>query len=287
MSRFCFLLIIFLYYTTLNADDLESNRRNGFLGRIGIGADYLYHKADSSIVSGIVMSAQGALGWNWRDYGKFEVGGFIGAGPTNIKGVYPIGAEQIGNKPLSNFSFNGGTALNFGIELKGGYNISSAFKMWDNALYINSGVEVAILSHWATYVPYTTQLSFLSIFVELEGRSALSQKWILDYFVRGFGGSSLIGIGAEDLQSNESSIFSETNLWGLKLGFGTSYKIGDRAFAFVRIVASYYYSTLGQSKYIVIKQNATLNGLNKGAEANFKYPKSHSIYSGVQFGIGI
>lgn len=275
-----------LYAQDSRESSLESNRQNGFVGRIGIGADYLYHKADSSSVSGVVMSANGALGWNWRDYAKMEVAGFIGAAPNDIKGAYPIGATQIGNQPLSNFNFKGGIFLNFGFEAKGGYNISSAFKAWDNALFINAGAEVAILAHWATYVPYSTQLSFLNLFVELEGRSALTQKWAIDYFVRGFVGTSLIGISGE-LQTSESEIFSQTSLWGVKLGIGTRYKIGDKAFVFVRLITAYYNLGAGQDKRISVNQNATLNGLNKGAEAIFKYPKSHSIYGGVQFGIGI
>ena len=265
---------------------LSFYRRNGFLGRIGISADYLYHKADSEL-SGVVMSLNGALGWNWRDYAKLEVGAILGAGPMDIKGAYPIGAEQIGTQPLSNFNFNGGIALNFGFELKGGYNISSAFKAWDNALYINGGIELAILSHWATYVPYSTVMGFVDLFVEVEGRSALSQKWAIDYFVRGFGGASVVTIGGEDLQTSANDMLSSARLWGLKVGFGGSYKIGDRAFVFVRLVSAYYNSGAGQSKRISIKPNATLNGVNAGAEANFKYPKSHSIYGGVQFGVGI
>ena len=269
----------------------KSNRKNGFVGRIGISADYLYHRADSSQnssnISGVIMSIQGALGWNWRDYAKAEVGLLLGAGPTDIKGAYPIGAEQIGAQPLSNFSFKGGIALNFAFEAKGGYNISSAFKAWDNAFFINAGVEVAILSHFATYTPYSTQLGFLNLFVEIEGRSALTQKWAVDYFVRGFGGASLIGIGGEDLQTSESEIFSQTSLWGVKIGIGTSYKISDKAFVFVRLVSAYYNSGAGQNKRISIKQNPSLNGLNAGAGANFKYPKSHLFYGGVQFGVGI
>lgn len=265
---------------------LSYYRRNGFLGRIGISADYLYHKADSEL-SGVIMSVNGALGWNWRDYAKLEVGTSLGAGPLDIKGAYPIGAEQIGAQPLSRFDFSGGIALNFGFELKGGYNISSAFKAWGNALYINGGVEVAILSHWTTYVPYSAVLGFMDLFVEVEGRSALSQKWAIDYFVRGFGGASVVTIGGEDLQTSESEIASNARLWGLKVGIGGSYKIGDKAFMFVRLVSAYYNSGAGQSKRISIKPNATLNGLNAGAEANFKYPKSHSVYGGVQFGIGM
>ena len=233
------------------------------------------------------MSLNGALGWNWRDYAKLEFGASLGAGPLDIKGAYPIGAQQIGAQPLSRFDFSGGIALNFGFDLKGGYNISSAFKAWDNALYINGGFEVAILSHWTTYVPYSAVLGFLNLFVEVEGRSALSQKWAIDYFVRGFGGASVVNIGGEDLQTSEADMLSEARLWGLKVGIGGSYKIGDRAFVFVRLVSAYYNSGAGQSKRISIKPNATLNGLNAGAEANFKYPKSHSIYGGVQFGVGM
>lgn len=266
---------------------LSYYRRNGFLGRIGISADYLYHKAGGTTLDGVIMSVNGALGWNWRDYAKLEVGAILGAGPLDIKGAYPIGAEQIGTQPLSRFDFSGGIALNFGFELKGGYNISSAFKAWDNALFINGGVEVAILSHWTTYVPYSTLLGFMNLFVEVEGRSALSQKWTIDYFVRGFGGASVVTIGGEDLQTSESEIASSARLWGLKVGIGGSYKIGDRAFVFVRLVSAYYNSGAGQSRRISIKPNATLNGLNAGAEANFKYPKSHSVYGGVQFGVGM
>ena len=266
---------------------LSSYRKNGFIGRIGIGADYLYHKAGDTTLGGVVMSLNGALGWNWRDYAKLEFGASLGAGPLDIKGAYPIGAEQIGTQPLSRFDFSGGIALNFGFDLKGGYNISSAFKAWDNALYINGGFEVAILSHWTTYVPYSAVLGFLNLFVEVEGRSALSQKWAIDYFVRGFGGASVVNIGGEDLQTSEADMLSEARLWGLKVGIGGSYKIGDRAFVFVRLVSAYYNSGAGQSKHISIKPNATLNGLNAGAEANFKYPKSHSVYGGVQFGVGM
>lgn len=266
---------------------LSSYRKNGFIGRIGIGADYLYHKAGDTTLGGVVMSLNGALGWNWRDYAKLEFGATLGVGPLDIKGAYPIGAEQIGAQPLSRFDFSGGIALNFGFDLKGGYNISSAFKAWDNALYINGGFEVAILSHWTTYVPYSAVLGFLNLFVEVEGRSALSQKWAIDYFVRGFGGASVVNIGGEDLQTSESDMLSEARLWGLKVGIGGSYKIGDRAFVFVRLVSAYYNSGAGQSKRISIKPNATLNGLNAGAEANFKYPKSHSVYGGVQFGVGM
>lgn len=266
---------------------LSSYRKNGFIGRIGIGADYLYHKAGDTTLEGVVMSLNGALGWNWRDYAKLEFGASLGAGPLDIKGAYPIGAEQIGAQPLSRFDFSGGIALNFGFDLKGGYNISSAFKAWDNALYINGGFEVAILSHWTTYVPYSAVLGFLNLFVEVEGRSALSQKWAIDYFVRGFGGASVVNIGGEDLQTSEADMLSEARLWGLKVGIGGSYKIGDRAFVFVRLVSAYYNSGAGQSKRISIKPNATLNGLNAGAEANFKYPKSHSVYGGVQFGVGM
>ncbi len=266
---------------------LSYYRKNGFIGRIGIGADYLYHKAGDTTLGGVVMSLNGALGWNWRDYAKLEFGASLGAGPLDIKGAYPIGAEQIGAQPLSRFDFSGGIALNFGFDLKGGYNISSAFKAWDNALYINGGFEVAILSHWTTYVPYSAVLGFLNLFVEVEGRSALSQKWAIDYFVRGFGGASVVNIGGEDLQTSEADMLSEARLWGLKVGIGGSYKIGDRAFVFVRLVSAYYNSGAGQSKRISIKPNATLNGLNAGAEANFKYPKSHSVYGGVQFGVGM
>lgn len=265
---------------------LKPNQRNGFVGRIGISADYLYHKADSQ-VGGVIMSIQGVAGWNWRDYAKLEVGLSLGAGPTDIKGAYPIGATQIGTQPLSNFDFKGGIALNFAFETKGGYNIASAFKAWDNALYINAGVEMAILSHFATYTPYSTQLTFLNIFVEAEGRSVVAQKWAVDYFVRGFGGASLITIGGNDLQTSESEIFSQTSLWGAKIGIGTSYTIGDKAFVFVRLVGAYYSVGAGQNKRISIKQNPSLNGLNGGASAIFKYPKSHSIYGGVQFGVGI
>lgn len=266
---------------------LSSYRKNGFIGRIGIGADYLYHKAGDTTLGGVVMSLNGALGWNWRDYAKLEFGATLGAGPLDIKGAYPIGAQQIGAQPLSRFDFSGGIALNFGFDLKGGYNISSAFKAWDNALYINGGFEVAILSHWTTYVPYSAVLGFLNLFVEVEGRSALSQKWAIDYFVRGFGGASVVNIGGEDLQTSEADMLSEARLWGLKVGIGGSYKIGDRAFVFVRLVSAYYNSGAGQSKRISIKPNATLNGLNAGAEANFKYPKSHSVYGGVRFGVGM
>lgn len=274
------------YSAIENVKSDSSYRRNGFLGRIGIGADYLYHKADSKL-GGVVMSLNGALGWNFRDYAKLEMGASFGAGPINIKGAYPIGAAQIGTQPLSKFHFNGGIALNFGFELKGGYNISSAFKAWDNALYINGGVEVAILSHWATYVPYSTMLGFMDLFVELEGRSALNQKWAIDYFVRGFGGASMINISSEDLQTSESDMLSSVRLWGLKVGFGGSYKIGDKAFVFVRLVSAYYNSSVGQSKHVSITQNPTTNGLNAGAAANFKYPKSHTLYGGVQFGVGM
>lgn len=290
-----FILALALGIYALNAenlavdskDSLTHYRKNGFIGRIGIGADYLYHKAGDTTLGGVVMSLNGALGWNWRDYAKLEFGATLGAGPLDIKGAYPIGAEQIGAQPLSRFDFSGGIALNFGFDLKGGYNISSAFKAWDNALYINGGFEVAILSHWTTYVPYSAVLGFLNLFVEVEGRSALSQKWAIDYFVRGFGGASVVNIGGEDLQTSESDMLSEARLWGLKVGIGGSYKIGDRAFVFVRLVSAYYNSGAGQSKRISIKPNATLNGLNAGAEANFKYPKSHSVYGGVQFGVGM
>ena len=270
----------------LRKSTLNPNQRNGFVGRIGISADYLYHRADSQ-VGGVIMSIQGVAGWNWRDYAKLEVGLSLGAGPTDIKGAYPIGAVQIGTQPLSNFDFKGGIALNFAFEAKGGYNISSAFKAWDNALYINAGAEMAILSHFATYIPYSTQLTFLNLFVEFEGRSAVAQKWAIDYFVRGFGGASVITIGGSDLQTSESEIFSQTSLWGAKIGIGTSYTIGDKAFVFVRLVGAYYSVGAGQNKRISIKQNPSLNGLNGGASAIFKYPKSHSVYGGVQFGVGI
>lgn len=264
---------------TLNADEI--NRQNGFVGAVGIGIGYKSHSSDSSAISGVVTSLNGSFGWNWKDYAKMEFSGVLGAGTNNINGNYPMGVTN----SLSNLNFKGGMFLNFGFDGKGGYNVLSPLKSWDNALFINGGANIDILLNSATYTPFATQFSLLNFFLELEGRSAINKKWRIDYFVRGLFGANITSIGGNDIQV--SSPATQSSVFGGKIGLGFSYKIGDEAFFFMRLVGTYHHISKGEIIHIAIQNNPQTNGLIANAKTDWRLPKNHLFYGGLHFGIGI
>ena len=272
-----FLFVFFIF--ALNAEEAE--RQNGFIGAIGIRIDYKYHKADSSVVSGAITSLQGFIGWNWKDYVKMEFSGRLGAGSNNIKGDYPIGTQT----QLSRLTFKGGAFLDIDFEGKVGYNTLSSLKMWDNALFFNIGTNVDISTHYATYTPFATQLSLINAFVELEGRSAINTHFSFDYFARGIVGIDIISIGGSDLLV--SPLPASVLALGGKVGVGFRYKIGEKAYFFMRLVGTYYNIAKSPTANIAITSNPHTNELIPNAKSSFAYPKSHTLYGGLYFGIGI
>lgn len=270
---------------------LESGQRTGLVARASIGADYLHHKAGASRLGGLLMSINGTLGWNWRDYGKLEFSGRFGAGTNNIYGAYPIGATQTGTQPLSSLSFKGGVFMEYGAEAKGGYNLVSALKAWKYPLFINFGSEIYAFVQGAVYAPYATGLALTRFFVELDGGAVLTQKWALEYAARVSLAGGSVTFSGVDLTSNDASLDSIISGYGLKFGLGGRYKMGKNAYFFARVNVAYQNLSAGEQKSITIKANPTTNkpetnGLNAGASANVRYPASDSIYAGLQFGFG-
>lgn len=273
------LLLFVIFILALNAN--EANYQNGFIGAIGIRIDYKYHKADSSVVSGAITSLQGFIGYNWKDYVKMEFGGKLGAGSNSIKGKYPIGTST----QLSHLTFKGGAFLDIDFEGKVGYNTLSSLKMWDNALFFNLGTSTEISTHYATYTPFATQLSLINAFVELEGRSAIDTHFSFDYFARGILGIYNISISGSDLTATPSP--SSVLMLGGKVGVGFRYRIGERAYFFMRLVGTYYNTAKSPATNIAITSNPHTNELIPNAKSSFAYPKSHTLYGGLYFGIGI
>ena len=266
---------------------LESGQRTGLIGRLSIGGDYLRHKAGDTTLDGLLMSINGTLGWNWRDYGKLEFSGRFGSGTNNIHGSYPIGATQTGAQPLSSLNtFRDGVFIEFGGEVKGGYNFASIFKAWKYPLFINVGSEIQALVQSATYSPYGTALILTNFFVELDGGIDLNQKWALEYLARVAAIGGIIEIGGFDITSSETSLNSSTSGYKLKFGLGGRYKMDKNAYFFARVNVIYQNLNAGTNKQITISQNPETNKLNAGASANVRYPASDMIYAGLQFGFG-
>lgn len=277
--------------STANAQKtLESGARTGFVGRVGIGGEYLNHKAGASRLDGLIMSINGTLGWNWRDYAKLEFSAGFGAGTNNIYGAYPIGATQIGAQPLLNQNFNtkfkGGAFIDFGGEIKGGYNPISILKAWQYPLFINLGGEMRFLAQGATLSPYATTIFTSNLFVELDGQARLNQKWTLEYLARFFVAAGSISIDGASITQSAADLSSIISGYGLKFSLGTQYKMGKNAYFFTRLNLTYQNLSAGDTKQITISTNSTDEGINAGASANVRYPQSHTIYTGLQLGFG-
>lgn len=277
--------------STANAQKtLESGARTGFVGRVGIGGEYLNHKAGESKLDGLIMSINGTLGWNWRDVGKLEFSGRFGAGTNNIYGAYPIGATQIGAQPLLNQNFNtkfkGGLFIDFGGEIKGGYNPISILKAWQYPLFINLGSEMRFLVQGASLSPYATTIFTSNLFVELDGQARLNQKWTLEYLARFFVAAGSISIDGISITQSAADLSSIISGYGLKFSLGTQYKMGKNAYFFTRLNLTYQNLSACDTKQITISTNSTDEGINAGASANVRYPQSHTIYTGLQLGFG-
>lgn len=289
-AMFCVgIFVVFGVFTSIaNAQKtLESGQRTGFIGRIGIGAEYLNHKAGDSRLDGLLMSINGTLGWNWRDYGKLEFSGRFGSGTSVIHGAYPIGATQTSTQPLSSLNtFRDGVFIEYAGEAKGGYNLTSSVKAWKYPLFINVGSEIQTLVQNAIYSPYATALILINFFVELDGGIGLSEKWSLEYLARVGATSGVIEIGGVDFSTSETSLNSTISGYKLKFGLGGRYKMGKNAYFFARANVIYQNLGAGQNKQITIKQNPETNKLNAGASAIVRYPASGTIYAGLQFGFG-
>lgn len=272
--------------STANAQKtLESGARTGFIGRVGIGGEYLNHKAGASRLDGLIMSINGTLGWNWRDVGKLEFSGRFGTGTNNIYGAYPIGATQIGAQPLSSLKFRTAAVVHLAYGVKGGFNPLSIAKIYQYPLFINIGLEGNTLEQFATYSPYYTVLGGNMYFLELDGGIVLNQKWGLEYLGRFYIGDGGANIGY--LSQGTKTLSSSTNVYGLKFALGFTYKLGKNAYFFGRFNFDYQKMSAGKTHSFGIANDATGNGLNPGASANVRYPASDTIFSGVQFGFGI
>lgn len=273
--------------STANAQKtLESGARTGFVGRVGIGGEYLNHKAGESKLDGLIMSINGTLGWNWRDVGKLEFSGGFGAGTNNIYGAYPIGATQIGAQPLSSLKFRTARVIHTTYGVKVGFNPLSIVKIYQYPLFINIGLEANTLEHIAVYSPYDIVAGGDMYFLELDGVIMLNQKWGLEYLGRfyiGYGGANIVYSSAQGRKRLDSS----TNIYGLKFALGFTYKLGKNAYFFGRFNFDYQKMSAGKTHSFGIANNASGNGLNPGASANVRYPASDTIFSGVQFGFGI
>lgn len=272
--------------STANAQKtLESGARTGFIGRVGIGGEYLNHKAGASRLDGLIMSINGTLGWNWRDVGKLEFSGRFGTGTNNIYGAYPIGATQIGAQPLSSLKFRTAAVVHLAYGVKGGFNPLSIAKIYQYPLFINIGLEGNTLEQFATYSPYYTVLGGNMYFLELDGGIVLNQKWGLEYLGRFYIGDGGANIGY--LSQGIKTLSSSTNVYGLKFALGFTYKLGKNAYFFGRFNFDYQKMSAGKTHSFGIANDASGNGLNPGASANVRYPASDTIFSGVQFGFGI
>lgn len=273
--------------STANAQKtLESGAHTGFIGRVGIGGEYLNHKAGASRLDGLIMSINGTLGWNWRDVGKLEFSAGFGSGTNNIYGAYPIGATQIGAQPLSSLKFRTAAVVHLTSGVKGGFNPLSIAKIYQYPLFINIGLEANTLEQVATYSPYYTVVGGNMYFLELDGGIVLNQKWGLEYLGRFYIGDGGANIGYSSAQGTKK-LSSSTNVYGLKFALGFTYKLGKNAYFFGRFNFDYQKMSAGKTHSFGIANDASGNGLNPGASANVRYPASDTIFSGVQFGFGI
>ena len=283
---FVWILISVLAGTANAQKTLESGARTGFIGRVGIGGEYLNHKAGASRLDGLVMSINGTLGWNWRDIAKLEFSAGFGTGTNNIYGAYPIGATQIGAQPLSSLKFRTTQVSRITYGAKVGFNPLSIARIYQYPLFINIGIESDTLGESTPYSPYATAVGGGMYFLELDGGIALNQKWGLEYLGRFYVGSGLVNIVYKTSQGTEK-LESSTNVYGLKFALGFTYKMGKNAYFFGRFNLSYQTMSEGKTHSFGIANNASGNGLNPGASANVAYPANDTIFSGIQFGFGI
>lgn len=283
---FVWILLTVLASTANAQKTLESGARTGFIGRVGIGGEYLNHKAGASRIDGLIMSINGTLGWNWRDVGKLEFDAGFGGGTSNIYGAYPIGATQIGTQPLSNLKFRTAVVLHSAYGVKAGFNPLAIAKIYQYPLFINIGLIFNTLLETATYTPYYTTINGGGVFLELDGGIVLNQKWGLEYLGRfyvGDGATNIVYEAAQGIKKLSSSVSG----YGLKFAIGFTYKMGKNAYFFSRLNFEYQTMGAGKTYSFGIADNATGNGLNPGASANVRHPASDTIFSGVQFGFGI
>lgn len=276
-QTFLLLAVLFLLCKSLHAE-----QRNGFAARIGIGADYMQHKANDTIISGVAMSINGNLGWIWNDYGKIDFFLSYGIGPHDIHGEYPINATN-----LSSFNFSGGLFQITRLGGKGGYNIASAFQQWEHAFYINIGIEVAVLSHVALYTPYFSTLSAADTFVELEGRKTFGEKWSMEYLGRLSISNVTTIFGGPDITQTQRELTS-TNIfgYGFKAGIGANYKWREKTYFFTNLSITYQFIGKTDSKTLTTTANPQVNGIQANQTAIVQYPDNHTIYVGLQFGFG-
>ncbi|RDU72601.1 hypothetical protein CQA66_04680 [Helicobacter aurati] len=263
---------------------LYAEQRNGFTARIGIGADYIQHKARTTNINGVAMSLNGELGWIWRDYAKINFLISHGAGPNDIKGEYPINATN-----LSNLSFSGGLFYVIRLESKGGYNIASAFGHWEHTCYINVGLETTSLLHAATYVPYLTSMDIVNAFVELERRKSIGEKWSIEYLGRLSVSNATLTLGASTaniIQTQKELTSQNIFGYGVKVGLGIHYKFSKRAYFFTNVLVTYQFINKAEPKTLTTKATPETNGIQANQTSIVQYPDSNTLYTGLQFGFG-
>jgi len=275
-SLMCCLLLCCLLMPQMlfAARENERGRHNGIVASVSIGAEYMSHKAGNGRVSGVMMSANPSLGWNLWDYAKIEAFGSFGGTPTEINGVYPYGANELVTLNLTRGTFTRPYLLG----TKAGYNVSSIFKYWQHSIFINVGFDKGRDNFTGIGFPYEVTKDSTRLFIELEGRARINQKYAIEYALR-----------VSNLKENITFVSGMSALiaygYGIKASAGFQYRLSEWICFFARLVGEYSnMNTTSSSINLTTGQNPQSSALKPNASVVVAYPAT--TYIGVQWGFG-